>query len=63
METINKLLKKQAPKTNRKAQLGDETPDGEHNIDSHSVLTQDCNNVSTYSCGKDTYVPHANRKM
>jgi Ino eighty subunit 2 len=32
METINKLLKKQAPKTNRKAQLaGDETPDGESN--------------------------------
>jgi Ino eighty subunit 2 len=29
METINKLLKKQAPKTNRRAALaGDETPDG-----------------------------------
>jgi Ino eighty subunit 2 len=28
METINKLLKKQAPKTNRKAQIGMEsTPD------------------------------------
>ena len=30
METINKLLKKQAPKTNRRTALaGDETPDGE----------------------------------
>ena len=30
METINKLLKKQAPKTNRRSALqGDETPDGE----------------------------------
>lgn len=31
METINKLLKKQAPKTTRKNALmaGDETPDGE----------------------------------
>ncbi|KAI1076529.1 PAPA-1-like conserved region-domain-containing protein [Whalleya microplaca] len=30
METINKLLKKQAPKTNRKSQLADElSPDGE----------------------------------
>jgi len=31
METINKLLKKQAPKTNRRAALlaGDETPEGE----------------------------------
>jgi Ino eighty subunit 2 len=32
METINKLLKKQAPKTNRKGALaGDETPDGDAN--------------------------------
>lgn len=32
METINKLLKKQAPKSNRRNALllGDETPDGEH---------------------------------
>jgi Ino eighty subunit 2 len=29
METINKLLKKQAPKTTKKAAMGDETPDGE----------------------------------
>ena len=30
METINKLLKKQAPKTNRRtAMAGDETPDGD----------------------------------
>ena len=31
METINKLLKKQAPKTNRRTALlpGDESPDGE----------------------------------
>jgi len=32
METINKLLKKQAPKTNRRNALqGDETPDSEGN--------------------------------
>ncbi len=32
METINKLLKKQAPKTNRRTALaGDETPDGDSN--------------------------------
>jgi hypothetical protein len=29
METINKLLKKQAPKINRRAAHGDETPDGD----------------------------------
>ena len=27
METINKLLKKQAPKTNKRSALGDETPE------------------------------------
>lgn len=31
METINKLLKKQAPKTKGKNHAGDQTPDGEHN--------------------------------
>lgn len=30
METINKLLKKQAPKTNKRGGLGDETPDDAH---------------------------------
>jgi Ino eighty subunit 2 len=29
METINKLLKKQAPKTTKKGAMGDETPEGE----------------------------------
>lgn len=34
METINKLLKKQAPKTNRRTALaGDETPDSEQRAD------------------------------
>jgi Ino eighty subunit 2 len=30
METINKLLKKQAPKTNRRNAAGYDTPDSEH---------------------------------
>ena len=61
METINKLLKKQAPKTNRRTLGGDETPDGSQRANPALIRWVSTKNGNTVAVPEEVLIGPAGR--